>query len=127
MKEIDFGVIVSSPFLRCLQTALILAEKFDAKVLIDQELGEVMGPPVFETKPPLPPRPWSNLTLDREVVVDHLWVHVFSRIFVKFGCGEKLQSLYGIAWHKWQKSSVSKQTLAPHTLGYTSKGEDEMR
>eukprot|EP00435_Cladocopium_sp_Y103_P066390 s893_g28.t1 len=61
MKEMDFEVIVSSPFLRCLQTALILAEKFDAKVLIDQELGEVMGPPVFETKPPLPPRPWSNL------------------------------------------------------------------
>ena len=71
MKEIDFEVIVSSPFLRCLQTALILAEKFDAKVLIDQELGEVMGPPVFETKPPLPPRPWSNLTLDG-VAVDHL-------------------------------------------------------
>ena len=71
MKEIDFEVIVSSPFLRCLQTALILAEKFDAKVLIDQELGEVMGPPVFETKSPLPPRPWSNLTLDG-VAVDHL-------------------------------------------------------
>jgi len=85
MKEIDFGVIVSSPFLRCLQTALILAEKFDANVLIDQELGEVMGPPVFETKPPLPPRPWSNLTLDsldREVVVDHLWVHVFFSFFL---------------------------------------------
>lgn len=66
MRGIDFEVIVSSPFLRCLQTALILAEKFDAKVLIDQELGEVMGPPVFETKPPLPPRPWRNLTLDGE-------------------------------------------------------------
>lgn len=61
VTEMAFEVIVSSPFLRCLQTALILAEKFDATVLIDQELGEVMGPPVFETKPPLPPRPWSNL------------------------------------------------------------------
>eukprot|EP00438_Fugacium_kawagutii_P014097 Skav211546 [mRNA] locus=scaffold871:34706:45873:- [translate_table: standard] len=56
-----FDVIVSSPFLRCLQTALILAKKFGTNVLIDQELGEVMGPPVFETEPPLPPRPWSNL------------------------------------------------------------------
>eukprot|EP00438_Fugacium_kawagutii_P014098 Skav211547 [mRNA] locus=scaffold871:73636:79434:- [translate_table: standard] len=60
-QEMKFDVIVSSPFLRCLQTALILAKKFDTHVLIDQELGEVMGPPVFETEPPLPPRPWSNL------------------------------------------------------------------
>eukprot|EP00438_Fugacium_kawagutii_P013132 Skav233636 [mRNA] locus=scaffold2779:141887:142912:+ [translate_table: standard] len=57
----NFDVIVSSPFLRCLQTALTIAKKFGADVLIDQELGEVMGPPVFETEPPFPPRPWSNL------------------------------------------------------------------
>eukprot|EP00438_Fugacium_kawagutii_P009724 Skav210496 [mRNA] locus=scaffold601:206948:212341:+ [translate_table: standard] len=60
-EEVNFDVIVSSPFLRCLQTALILAKKFGTTVLVDQELGEVMGPPVFETEPPLPPRPWSNL------------------------------------------------------------------
>ena len=68
MEEMDFDVIVSSPFLRCLQTALILAEHFDATVLIDQELGEVMGPPIFETEPPLPPRPWSKLKLDPSCV-----------------------------------------------------------
>lgn len=39
-------VVISSPFLRCLQTAMTLAEQFDADVLVDHELGEVMGPEV---------------------------------------------------------------------------------
>ena len=36
-------VIITSPFLRCLQTAMVLAEYFDADVLVDNELGEVMN------------------------------------------------------------------------------------
>lgn len=58
-KNVHFWVVVSSPYLRCLQTALVLAEHFDAVVLIDQELGEVNGPDCFETEPPIPPRPWN--------------------------------------------------------------------
>ena len=54
------GLVISSPYLRCLQTAEILAEEFDAVVLLDQELGEVLGPDVFETRPPTPVRSWKS-------------------------------------------------------------------
>lgn len=120
-------VIISSPFLRCLQTAMVLAEHFDAEtwlanntrqrslveatiskeeldfkehiyfnnlqyyiyrilnsvsmtsgihfwpflssrlveihqdVLVDNELGEAMTTEVFESEPPLPPRPWTKV------------------------------------------------------------------
>jgi len=43
----DFGVIVASPYLRCVQTAIALADELDLMVLLDNELGEVFGPPVF--------------------------------------------------------------------------------
>ena len=43
----DFDVIVSSPYLRCVQTAIALADALDVMVLLDYELGEVFGPPVF--------------------------------------------------------------------------------
>lgn len=61
-KHVDFKVIITSPFLRCLQTAMVLAEYFDADVLVDNELGEVMNTEIFETAPPLPPRPWTKVT-----------------------------------------------------------------
>jgi len=60
-KHPDFKVIISSPFLRCLQTAMVLAEHFDADVLVDNELGEAMTTEVFESEPPLPPRPWTKV------------------------------------------------------------------
>ncbi|CAE7220639.1 Icl1f [Symbiodinium natans] len=43
----DFDVIVSSPYLRCVQTAIALADALDVMVLLDYELGEVFGPAVF--------------------------------------------------------------------------------
>ena len=43
----DFGIIVASPYLRCVQTAVVIAEELDLVVLLDQELGEVYGPVVF--------------------------------------------------------------------------------
>eukprot|EP00435_Cladocopium_sp_Y103_P010447 s3233_g2.t1 len=53
-------LVISSPYLRCLQTAEILAEAFDAVVLLDSELGEVLGPSVFETRPPSSVRSWQS-------------------------------------------------------------------
>ena len=53
-------LVVSSPYLRCLQTAEILAEEFDAVLLLDQELGEVLGPDVFEARPPTLVRSWKS-------------------------------------------------------------------
>ena len=43
----DFDVIVSSPYLRCVQTAIALADALDVMVILDYELGEVFGPVVF--------------------------------------------------------------------------------
>lgn len=43
----DFGIIVSSPYLRCVQTAIAIADELDLVVLLDHELGEVFGPSVF--------------------------------------------------------------------------------
>eukprot|EP00438_Fugacium_kawagutii_P016517 Skav222455 [mRNA] locus=scaffold3319:96817:99986:+ [translate_table: standard] len=45
---VSLDVIISSPYLRCLQTAEILAEEFDVLVLLD---GEVLGPAAFESQP----------------------------------------------------------------------------
>jgi len=49
----DFGVIVASPYLRCVQTAIALADELDLMVLLDNELGEVFGPPVFGDVDPM--------------------------------------------------------------------------
>ena len=34
----DFGIIVASPYLRCVQTAIVIADELDLIVLLDQEL-----------------------------------------------------------------------------------------
>lgn len=128
-------VIISSPFLRCLQTAMVLAEHFDAEtwlanntrqrslveatisnaeldfkehisfnnlqyyisrilnsfsktsgihfwpvilawnhqdVLVDNELGEAMTTEVFESEPPLPPRPWTKVRGTKKKQKQHL-------------------------------------------------------
>ncbi|CAJ1352482.1 unnamed protein product [Effrenium voratum] len=44
-----FGIVVSSPYLRCVQTAIIIADQLNLTVLLDHELGEVFGPCVFES------------------------------------------------------------------------------
>ncbi|CAJ1455388.1 unnamed protein product [Effrenium voratum] len=51
-QKVEFQVVISSPFLRCLQTATVLAEHFNASILLDQELCEVLGPDVYEVEPP---------------------------------------------------------------------------
>ncbi|CAE7669639.1 unnamed protein product [Symbiodinium sp. CCMP2592] len=43
----DYGIVVSSPYLRCVQTAVAIADELDLVVLLDQELGEVFGPDIF--------------------------------------------------------------------------------
>ena len=43
----DFGIIVASPYLRCVQTAIVIADELDLVVLLDQQIGEVYGPAVF--------------------------------------------------------------------------------
>ncbi|CAK9087737.1 Serine/threonine-protein phosphatase [Durusdinium trenchii] len=60
--QLEIKVVISSPFLRCVQTALIVAEECQAEaVLLDEELGEVFGPAVFESEVPWPPRDWTVL------------------------------------------------------------------
>eukprot|EP00438_Fugacium_kawagutii_P032421 Skav234924 [mRNA] locus=scaffold840:964194:966398:+ [translate_table: standard] len=57
---VSLDVIISSPYLRCVQTAEVLAEEFDVLVLLDAEVGEVMGPTAFELQPTAR-RPWAKL------------------------------------------------------------------
>ncbi|CAE7670932.1 unnamed protein product [Symbiodinium pilosum] len=47
LAESDFGIIICSPYLRCVQTAVILADRLDLFVLLDYEIGEVFGRLVF--------------------------------------------------------------------------------
>jgi len=39
-KDVGFGMIVTSPYLRCMETARECAKRLDLDVLVDQELGE---------------------------------------------------------------------------------------
>jgi len=64
LKEMgNFQVVVSSPYLRCVQTALAIADQLNVVVLLDHQLGEVYGPAVFGDSPrSMPPwRPWHQL------------------------------------------------------------------
>ena len=36
----DYGIIVSSPYLRCVQTAVAIADELDLVVLLDQASGQ---------------------------------------------------------------------------------------
>ena len=47
MSFSNFGIVVSSPYLRCVQTAVIIADRLGLMVLLDHELGEVFGRSVF--------------------------------------------------------------------------------
>lgn len=55
----SFDVIVSSPYLRCVQTALVLAEALDASIMLDYELGESMAKEVFGDEGPST-TPWRS-------------------------------------------------------------------
>eukprot|EP00930_Biecheleria_cincta_P010901 TRINITY_DN11328_c1_g1_i1.p1 TRINITY_DN11328_c1_g1~~TRINITY_DN11328_c1_g1_i1.p1 ORF type:complete len:474 (+),score=54.27 TRINITY_DN11328_c1_g1_i1:64-1485(+) len=59
----SFDVVISSPYLRAVQTALVFAEHFDAVVILDHQLGEVLGPDVFGAEGPAatPWRTWETL------------------------------------------------------------------
>lgn len=56
----EFHVVISSPYLRCVQTAAILCKKLgpSVRLLVDHSLGEVHGPEVMGAdKPHAPIRP----------------------------------------------------------------------
>jgi len=53
-----FHRVVSSPYLRCVQTALVIAERLDLPVELDHELGEIYGPTIFGQEPAS--RPWRS-------------------------------------------------------------------
>lgn len=42
-EEVGFSAVATSPYLRCLQTAAIVAKRLDLPVVIDQELSELWG------------------------------------------------------------------------------------
>lgn len=44
-------VVITSPYLRCIQTALVVCETFKSDLLLDYALSEVYGAPVFEHPP----------------------------------------------------------------------------
>mmetsp|Transcript_88332 Transcript_88332/g.248801 ORF Transcript_88332/g.248801 Transcript_88332/m.248801 type:complete len:566 (-) Transcript_88332:120-1817(-) len=51
-------VVVSSPYFRCIQTAVEICHCFGAKLLVDQALGEIFGPSVLgDVEPDDPVRP----------------------------------------------------------------------
>lgn len=69
-----FHRVVSSPYLRCVQTALIIAERLDLPVELDFELGEIYGPTIFGQEPVT--RPWRSpeelmRTLGEKLGPDH--------------------------------------------------------
>jgi broad specificity phosphatase PhoE len=43
----SFGIVVSSPFLRCVQTSIVLADILGARLLIDNGIGEMFTPNIF--------------------------------------------------------------------------------
>jgi len=49
LKDLNFDIIISSPFLRCIQTALLLKENLNIKsdILIDMGLGEIFIEDIF--------------------------------------------------------------------------------
>lgn len=57
-----FHRVVSSPYLRCVQTALVIAERLDLPVELDHELGEIYGPTIFGHNQGEEPvaRPWRS-------------------------------------------------------------------
>jgi len=61
-QQSTFHVVVSSPYLRCVQTALVIAEQLDIPVLLDEQLGEVLGPHVFGDID-LKEMPWRSVKL----------------------------------------------------------------
>lgn len=101
----SFDVIVSSPYLRCVQTALVLAEALDASIMLDYELGEFMGKEVFGDEGPSS-TPWrsrqelrsalevltkfssclSRLKLDRVLGVPPQWPESRSEASTRYAC-----------------------------------------
>jgi len=52
----DFSMVVSSPFIRCIETAIEICRVFNVSLCIDRELGEIFSPTYFGTwQEPGPP------------------------------------------------------------------------
>ena len=61
--QADLHVVVTSPFFRCVQTAVLICKHFGrgSKLLIDNSLGEIYGPCLMgDIEPPKPVRPLSE-------------------------------------------------------------------
>lgn len=62
-SDSEFHVIISSPYFRCIQTAVQISKALPnaPKVIVDYTLGEIFGPGVFgDTEPLHPVRPMSR-------------------------------------------------------------------
>mmetsp|Transcript_73461 Transcript_73461/g.192656 ORF Transcript_73461/g.192656 Transcript_73461/m.192656 type:complete len:320 (-) Transcript_73461:454-1413(-) len=51
-KKARFGMIASSPYRRCMQTAAVIARRLNLPVVLDQEIGEVWGEDMPSERPP---------------------------------------------------------------------------
>ena len=61
--EAELHVVVTSPFFRCVQTAVLICKHFGrgTKLLIDNSLGEIYGPCIMgDSEPSKPVRPLSE-------------------------------------------------------------------
>ena len=61
MDDGPFELVVASPFLRCVETALELCRVLSCPLLLDHGWGEVHGPTVYEDEPPTTHRPLAEI------------------------------------------------------------------
>ena len=118
----EFDIIVSSPYLRCVQTAIALADALDVMVLLDYELGEVFGPPVFgELGPIQTGRAWRSRQ-ELHAALQH-WspelLHGFSKLPVERVHWEKVMGRPP-TWG--EKLTDAHQRYAKRFLTYLSRG-----
>eukprot|EP00931_Biecheleriopsis_adriatica_P048811 TRINITY_DN28203_c0_g1_i1.p1 TRINITY_DN28203_c0_g1~~TRINITY_DN28203_c0_g1_i1.p1 ORF type:complete len:405 (-),score=77.61 TRINITY_DN28203_c0_g1_i1:3-1190(-) len=43
----DFELVISSPFIRCIETAVVICKQLDLGLCVDRELGEIFAPEYF--------------------------------------------------------------------------------
>lgn len=62
--DADLHVVITSPYLRCVQTAACVCKSFgkSTKLLIDNSLGEIYGPCIMGNEPENPVRPLQQST-----------------------------------------------------------------
>lgn len=109
----EIHVVVSSPYLRCLQTAVAVCRKLGGRVrlMIDFGLGEVYGPEVFGDNEP------SNIVRTKDELKEHC--QDMDLEFIKMPVGK---------WPSWPETLAGGRTrYAERLLAYLSRGSKARR